>query len=141
MAQEPVNLMGRSLLRPLRAALDRVHSTKGVRCVVFCSGLKQNLFSAGFDVNELRVGRSATTESFKECVETWGASSDVAAALTCPGTWQGKCFAGGCFMSLCCDFRIATQDAVLGLNEVQIGLPGTPYPRGARSAKAFRCAG
>lgn len=35
---------------------------------------------------------------------------------------KGACPAGGCCLAMCCDFRIVTKDASLGLNEVAIGI-------------------
>ena len=35
---------------------------------------------------------------------------------------RGACPAGGCCMSLCCDFRIMTDFGHIGLNEVALGI-------------------
>merc|ERR1712086_556354 len=39
----------------------------------------------------------------------------------------GACPAGGCGLSLCCDFRVITHDGSMGLNEVAIGIPVPKY--------------
>ena len=35
---------------------------------------------------------------------------------------RGACPAGGCCLSLCCDFRIMTDFGHIGLNEVALGI-------------------
>jgi hypothetical protein len=35
---------------------------------------------------------------------------------------RGACPAGGCCLSLCCDFRIMTEFGHIGLNEVALGI-------------------
>ena len=40
---------------------------------------------------------------------------------------KGACPAGGCCLAMCCDFRIVTQDASMGLNEVAIGISVPAY--------------
>ena len=36
---------------------------------------------------------------------------------------KGACPAGGCCLSLCCDFRVMTDFGHIGLNEVALGIP------------------
>jgi 3,2-trans-enoyl-CoA isomerase len=40
---------------------------------------------------------------------------------------NGNCPAGGCVLSLCCDYRIASVDALMGLNETALGIPVPEY--------------
>jgi 3,2-trans-enoyl-CoA isomerase len=39
---------------------------------------------------------------------------------------KGACPAGGCCLAMCCDFRIVTKDASMGLNEVAVGISVPP---------------
>lgn len=36
---------------------------------------------------------------------------------------KGACPAGGCCLSLCCDYRVMTESGHIGLNEVALGIP------------------
>ena len=40
---------------------------------------------------------------------------------------NGTCAAGGCIISLCCDYRVATSDLSIGLNEARLGMPVPKY--------------
>ena len=36
---------------------------------------------------------------------------------------KGACPAGGCILSMACDYRFMTEEGYIGLNEVKIGVP------------------
>lgn len=40
---------------------------------------------------------------------------------------KGACPAGGCCLSLCCDYRVMTDFGHIGLNEVALGIPVPLY--------------
>jgi len=123
-AKEPVNTMDLGLWRELLAALEALEADPQVRGVVFRSGLKRSVFTAGLDINELHAPNTNKERLF----EFWGVISQVLAkTYTTPmvtaAAINGACPAGGCALSLCCDLRIITADGSMGLNEVQLGIP------------------
>ena len=47
LAKEPVNLMGRAVWQDLKSALDALEADQQIRGVIFASGLKRDVFTAG----------------------------------------------------------------------------------------------
>lgn len=127
-AKEPVNSMDLGLWRELLAVIEALEEDREVRAMVFCSGLKRNVFTAGLDFKELyapltskeRLTEFWTTLS-RTLTKIYSSSKVTAAAI------RGACPAGGCCLSLCCDIRVISQDGAMGLNEVQIGIPVPMY--------------
>lgn len=121
--REPVNSMNTALWTALLSTLDKLEANPKVRGVVFKSTLKRNVFTAGNDLLEL-YAPSTSLEQYKQF---WVTSNMFLARLyTSPlltiATVKGACPAGGCCLAMCCDFRIVTKDASMGLNEVAIGI-------------------
>jgi len=124
LAKEPVNTMDLSLWEELLAAINTLEADSEVRAVVFRSGLKRSVFTAGLDIKELYAPSTNKERLFK----FWGVLSEVltrvyTSRLVTAAAINGACPAGGCGLSLCCDLRIITADGSMGLNEVQLGIP------------------
>merc|ERR1711874_818777 len=79
---------------------------------------------AGLDIKELHA--PSTTED--RLMEFWRTLSQVLSKIygsrlaTCAAV-NGACPAGGCCLSLCCDYRVITKEGSMGLNEVALGIP------------------
>merc|ERR1719215_1394363 len=110
--------------KELLSVFESVEADKNVRAIIFQSGLKKNVFTAGLDIKELY----APNTSKERLIEFWttlsttltkiyGCSKPTAASI------RGACPAGGCGLALCCDYRVITKDGSMGLNEVQLGIP------------------
>lgn len=98
-----------------------------VRGVIFCSGLKRDIFSAGNDLGEL-YAKQTTGERYHEF---WVTQNEFLADvykshLVTIAAIRGHCPAGGCILSMCCDYRVITERGTIGLNEVSEGC-GTGY--------------
>ena len=96
-----------------------VHSVLSVRGVIFCSGLKKDIFTAGNDIMELYAPRT----SWDRYKEFWVTQNVFLARLyrsplITVAAIRGACPAGGCVLSLCCDHRVITTVGNIGLNEV-----------------------
>lgn len=135
--REPVNSMNALLWSEIRQALESVEhlassSSSGganaIKSVVFASGLSRDVFTAGNDLNELYA--PATSES--RFNHFWSEqTSCLLAILMSPlctvAAVKGACPAGGCILSLCCDYVVATSNATMGLNEVALGIAVPRY--------------
>jgi len=126
--KEPVNSMNLAFWQAFLKALQQVDGDDSVRCIVFQSGLKKNVFTAGLDFQELYA--PATSEA--RLMDFWGTLSKC--LVTIYGSKKltiaaiaGACPAGGCCLSLCCDVRVITEDGTMGLNEVALGIPVPDY--------------
>jgi 3,2-trans-enoyl-CoA isomerase len=124
LAKEPVNSMDLAFWQELFAKFEDLEKDEAVRAVVFRSGLKRNVFTAGLDLKELfapKTSRERQLEFWRALTKT--AVRVYASPLVTVAAIRGACPAGGCLLSLCCDYRIIDKDGVMGLNEVALGIP------------------
>ena len=120
----PLNLISLDLTKALAAALASVERDKDVRAVIL-AGTGDRAFCAGSDVKEFRSlsGRVAVGKLIDE-----NAAYNQLAALPLPtiAAIEGDALGGGLELALCCDLRVASATAVLGLPEVRLGvMPGS----------------
>jgi len=126
LARPPVNALDPALCRALIAALDG--AVAGDADAVVLSGAP-GVFSAGLDVPHLM----SLGEDRHALRAAWGAFFGAAralAALRIPvvAAIGGHAPAGGCVLSLCCDYRVMSRSPdprkpyAIGMNETQVGL-------------------
>jgi enoyl-CoA hydratase len=104
------------------AALDELRDDEEVRVVVI-TGAGPKSFIAGADISEF-AGRTAVTQrevmlgrSLFTAVD--GFPKPVIAMI------NGYCFGGGCELAMACDLRVASETAVFGQPEINLGIiPG-----------------
>ena len=110
------------------------------RCIVL-TGAGERIFCAGGDLKE-RNGMTDAQWQAQHLIFERG----IRALLACPvpviAAVNGAAYAGGCEISLCCDFIYASETARFALTEVTLGImPGAggtqnlPRAAGARRAK------
>lgn len=126
--REPVNSMNLDLWSQLDAALTELEANRDVRGVIFSSGLKRDVFTAGNDINELYAPKTSA-ERYKAF---WVKQNRFLARLytsrlVTVAAMRGASPAGGCITGLCCDYRILTEQGTIGLNEVALGIPVPDY--------------
>lgn len=103
-------------------ALDEVQTDDEVRVVVF-TGAGEKSFIAGADISEF-AGQTPVTQRAVFQNKTLFNSIDtfpkpIIAMI------NGFCLGGGCELSLACDIRIASENAMLGQPEINLGIiPG-----------------
>ena len=120
------NAINLHLVNHLSTSLLRVKDDSTVRGVVLGSA-NEKFFSIGFDIPELlELSRSDFKNFYKAfnqlCIDLFTHPKPTIAAIT------GHAIAGGCILTLCCDYRfIAEGRKLMGLNEIKLGLP-VPYP-------------
>lgn len=127
-SREPVNSMNRDLWQQLLNCLTLLEDDRQIRGVIFCSGLKKDVFTAGNDINELYPKHTTQARH----MEFWLAQTQFLARLyrsplVTVAAIRGACPAGGCVLSMCCDYRVITSGGSIGLNEVAIGLTPPDY--------------
>jgi enoyl-CoA hydratase len=119
----PVNVLSRAVLKDLGKALVTLAGESEVRCLLL-RGEGDKAFSAGADIREM-AGMGPE--------EAWRHSRRGQAVtnlleyhpLPAVAAVQGYCLGGGCELILACDFVIASQTAVFGQPEINIGIfPG-----------------
>lgn len=119
----PLNLLTQELRGAIAAAAEQLDSDKSVRAVVLTGGAN---FCAGADLKEFPSRRDPDIASqhcengHRMVMRIARMAKPVIAAI------EGACLGGGLELALACDFRIAAEDARLGLPEISRGVwPGT----------------
>ena len=117
------NAMNRRMGAELAEALDLPQT---VRAVVITGD--ERAFSAGADLAERLDGHAGPNP--------WLATLDQLAGLAVPtvAALSGYCLGGGLLVAICCDLRIASEDAVLGFPEIGRGF----IPGGSASQRILR---
>ena len=121
----PVNALSGPLLEELEAELDRLDHDEGVRAIVLM-GAGERAFVAGADISEFPALREAAAEEGGSArgIQKLGARMD-AARKPFVAAIHGFCLGGGLELAMCCDIRVASEDAQLGQPEIKLGLiPG-----------------
>ncbi len=121
----PVNALSAPLLEELEAEIDRLDHDAGVRAIVL-RGAGERAFVAGADISEFPALREAGLEEGGSArgIQKLGARMD-AAHTPFVAAIHGFCLGGGLELAMCCDIRIASDEAQLGQPEIKLGLiPG-----------------
>jgi enoyl-CoA hydratase len=123
MSREHGNAINRELLEGLVRACGTAADDDRVRGLLLAAGGK--LFCPGLDLQELiELDRPAMTRFVAllgECIRSlYTFEKPLVAAI------GGHAVAGGCVLALTADWRVLRRGAVIGLNEVRVGVP-LPY--------------
>jgi enoyl-CoA hydratase len=121
----PVNALSAPLLEELEAELERLDADDGVRAIVI-EGAGDRAFVAGADISEFPSLRESATEEGGSArgIQRLGGRMD-AARTPFVAAIHGFCLGGGLELAMCCDIRVASEDAQLGQPEIKLGLiPG-----------------
>jgi enoyl-CoA hydratase/carnithine racemase len=118
----PMNALSVQVQEELRAAAAEATKRRDVAAVVVYGGEK--VFAAGADIKEMQamshsdmVNRSGGLQSALTAIAR--IPKPTVAAVT------GFALGGGCELALCCDFRVAGDNAKLGQPEILLGIiPG-----------------
>ena len=115
---EQLNPIGSTALHELAVAAAWLDGTDATVVVV---GGEGRAFSSGFDLRELSTpsGRSVSTPELGAAMAQ-AVSSMRAVTIAAV---QGPCVGGGFVLALCCDLRVATDDAWFSLPEAELGIP------------------
>lgn len=120
----PLNLVTRALVLELRDALDQLGRADDVRAVVV-SGRGERAFSAGSHVGEFEdQAGEAGRDRHKLDQDVWRQLAEL--PMPTIAAIEGHCLGGGLELALCCDIRVASETAKLGLPEVRLAvIPGS----------------
>ena len=121
----PVNALSTALLEELEAKLSRLDEDESVRAIVLRGG-GEKAFVAGADISEFPALRDSGGREGGSArgIQRLGAHMD-AADTPFVAAIQGFCLGGGLELAMCCDIRVAAEDAQLGQPEIKLGLiPG-----------------
>ncbi|HXV34765.1 MAG TPA: enoyl-CoA hydratase/isomerase family protein [Gaiellaceae bacterium] len=116
--EEKLNAISTAVERAMLEALAGPE-VREARCVIFAGG--ERAFSAGADLKEERDEGTAGIDAYYR--DTGGVYERIA-ALPQPtlSAIEGWCLGAGFELALATDFRIASETAVFGLPEVELGI-------------------
>ena len=121
----PVNALSAPLLEELEAELVRLDGDDSVRAILL-KGAGERAFVAGADISEFPTLRESAQEEGGSArgIQKLGARMDTARTPLVAAI-HGFCLGGGLEVAMCCDIRVAAEDAQLGQPEIKLGLiPG-----------------
>ncbi|KAM5227338.1 enoyl-CoA delta isomerase 1, mitochondrial [Ctenodactylus gundi] len=118
----PVNSLSLEFLTELGITLEKLENDKTVRGVILTSDCP-GIFSAGLDLTEM-CGKTPAhyTEFWRALQELW--LRFYLSNLVLVAAINGAAPAGGCLMSLTCDYRVLADNPKyrIGLNETLLGI-------------------
>ncbi len=120
LSREHGNAISDRLLNELMAAIRNAGADSSVKGVLLAA--RGRLFCPGLDLIEAvshdRPAMAAFIGKFCACVlEMYEFSKPLVAALS------GHALAGGCLLALPADWRVLKRGALVGLNEIHVGVP------------------
>ena len=119
------NALSLKLLEDLQLKIKQFNQQSEIYSIVLTS-TNNKFFSIGLDIPSIYDIPRLEFEKFyktftQACVELFRSPKPIIAAIS------GHAIAGGCILTLCCDYRIITDSkALMGLNEIKLGVP-VPY--------------
>ena len=114
-----LNAMNMAVRDELWSALLAVRDDPEVRVVLF-RGAGERAFSAGADISEFGTAPSyAEARRARQDRDVWGLMLSVMKPMV--AAIHGYAYGAGCELSLLCDIRIASEDAMFALPEVTLG--------------------
>lgn len=120
----PLNLVTRELTEQLQAALTRLAAEDEVRAVVV-SGRGERAFCAGSHIGEFESLKGRVAEG-KLLLEKLVYRQLANLPMPTIAAIEGDALGGGLELALCCDLRIASERARLGMPEVRLAvIPGS----------------
>ena len=138
--QNALNSLNYQTLCELESIIETLRVHQDVRVVIF-KGAGDKAFSVGADLKERR---SLSEQEVKRNVLKIGEVFSAVESLPQPtiAAMNGHAFGGGMELALACDFRIAAEEALMGLTETSLaiipGAGGTQrLPRLIGEAKAL----
>jgi len=131
LANGPLNLVTRPLLRQLNRILTDLAGRRDLRCVILHGGTAR-AFCAGSDIKEFGPIRHDASEQ-KILFEDMVLRNLARLPMPTIAAIDGPALGGGLEIALCCDLRILRSGVALGLPECQLGgLAGSGAIRLAR---------
>lgn len=119
MKRPPVNSLNLELLTELSDVLTDLKKNKSPGMIL--TSHSDKVFTAGLDIMEMH---KPDPERFKQFwyalqdvwMKLYGSPFPTAAAI------NGHAPAGGCLLSMCCEYRVMVKNFNIGLNETQLGI-------------------
>ncbi len=121
----PLNLVTREMTEQLHKTLGRLEAAEDEVRAVVVGGRGERAFCAGSDIGEFEALRGRVAEG-KLLLEKFVYRQLANLAMPTIAAIEGDALGGGLELALCCDLRIASERARLGMPEVRLAvIPGS----------------
>jgi len=120
---ESLNALNGEVFTELYKLFQEIEDDQDVR-VVILTGSGEKAFIAGADIAEMQPQSSVEIRSF---IDKGRRASDRIYTLSKPviAAINGFALGGGCELAMCCDLRVASENAKFGQPEINLGaIPG-----------------
>ena len=116
-----LNLLGPAVFEALHQRVEECGADETVRAIIL-RGAGERAFSAGVDLHAMKDLTPLTAEKF---IRSLHRAARILLDVPVPvvAAIQGPCLGGALELALAADIRIASDDAIMGLPEVRVGLP------------------
>lgn len=118
-----LNALNPEVLDALSEALDSLEANEGLRAVLL-TGAGDKAFVAGADITRMREQTPQQAQAFAgHALDTVRRLEKLPVPVV--ALVNGFCLGGGCELALACDWAVASDNAMFGQPEVQLGvIPG-----------------
>jgi enoyl-CoA hydratase/carnithine racemase len=117
---QALNALNGALMDELVAALHAYDADDGVGCIVITGSEKS--FAAGADIKQM-ANASVVEMMDSPFIGYWDAVEAIAKPVI--AAVSGYCFGGGCELAMICDLIVASETALFGQPEINLGIiPG-----------------
>jgi enoyl-CoA hydratase len=118
------NALNRAMRREIKAALEDIVTDTGIR-VLIITGAGDKSFISGADINEFKTTTPIVMEEMASTIGQQLFTDIESLPIPVIAMINGFCLGGGLEMAMCCDIRIASDNARFGQPEINVGiLPG-----------------
>lgn len=130
------NALNQGVRQELRQVLKDIEDDESVK-VAIITGTGDKAFIGGADITELREMTPLTCEARASTLGQQLYTDIENLRVPVIAMINGFCLGGGCEIAMCCDVRIASENAKLGQPEINIGL----FPGGGGTQRLPRLVG
>jgi enoyl-CoA hydratase len=117
---QQLNALNSVLMEELATALEAFDRDEAIRCMVITGN--ERAFAAGADIKEMAEA-SAVEMLLRDHIARWDRIQRIRKPII--AAVSGWCLGGGCELAMACDIIIASETAVFGQPEINIGvMPG-----------------
>lgn len=127
-----LNALSPQLMAEVTDALSRLDADPEVRAIVLTGN--ERAFAAGADIKEMAEA-SLVEMVYKDMIAVWDRLRQVKKPLI--AAVSGFCLGGGCEIAMMCDVIVASESAVFGQPEINIGV----IPGAGGTQRLTRCVG
>ncbi len=115
-----MNALDRAVMSELTAALHVYDGNESIGAIVITGD--ERAFAAGADIKEIAAA-GAVDMLLSEPIELWDRVSEIHKPII--AAVSGWCLGGGCELAMACDMIVASETAVFGQPEINLGvIPG-----------------